>query len=112
MAEETAPQSKRDSESHPPRVNGPAFLVFGMMFVVLGLSLEMDMFIVAGALFTLGGLLAIIRLRRWEKVHGVETILPGGPPSASAQAAAEEEARAQESSAGSSEDPGTTSPDS
>ena len=112
MAEETVPESKRDSESHPPRMNGPAFLVFGMMFVVLGLSLEMTPFIFAGVLFTLGGLLAIVRLRRYEKAHGIEDVLPGGPPSASAQAAAEEKVRAQESLAESSEDPGTTSPDS
>ena len=112
MAEETASESKRSPESHPPRMNGPAFLVFGMMFVVLGLSLEMGMFIVAGLLFALGGLLAIVRLRRWEKANDIEITLPGGPPSASAQAAAEEKARAQESLAESSEDPGTTSPDS
>ena len=112
MAEETSSESNQVPESHPPGINGPAFLAFGIVFVVLGVLMEMSLLTLAGALFSLVGLVAIVLLRRWEKVHGIEDVLPGGPPSASAQAAAEEKARAQALAEESSGDPGTTSPDS
>ncbi len=112
MAEETAPESKQSPESRPPGMNGPAFLAFGIVFVFLGVLMEMSFLTIVGALSALAGLVAIVLLRRWEKAHGIEETLPGRPPSASAQAAAEEEARAQASAAESSADPGTTSPDS
>ena len=116
MAEETAPESEHDVKPGPPRMNGPAFFAFGLVFLVLGVAVQMNLLIVVGALATLVGVWAILRLRRYEKAHGIEETLPGRPPSASAQAAEEEKARAlaqaQESLAESSEDPGTTSPDS
>lgn len=99
MTEKTKSDTKNDSMPRPPHVNGPAFLAFGLLFVVLGIAMRWYQLSVVGLVLTGVGLYGVLALRRYEKAHGIEDVLPGAPPITS-------------QSEDSSDDPGTTSPDS
>lgn len=65
----------------PSPINGPAFLVFGLLFVVLGLSMDgaLMLALVGVILVGLGGA-GIMWQRRYEKAAGIEEVLPGKSP--------------------------------
>ncbi len=63
----------------PPEVNGPAFLVFGLLFIALGLSRGQNLFVILGLLAVVVGAWGIVAMRRWERETGTQDILPGAP---------------------------------
>ncbi len=74
----TDPPTPATKAPRPSPINGPAFLVFGMMFVILGLSIDgVILFSVMGISLALIGVAAIIWQRRYEKAAGIEEVLPG-----------------------------------
>lgn len=71
-------QQQTPKAPRPPRFNGPAFLVFGIMILVLGLSLEIWWLAVAGVVFMVAGAYGAWATKRYEKAEGIEEKLPGG----------------------------------
>jgi len=72
-------KQKTSKPLRPPRFNGPAFLVFGIMIVALGLSIDgLIAFVVLGAGIMALGVYGIWTLKRYEKAEGIEETLPGG----------------------------------
>ena len=70
-----------DKATRPSPINGPAFLVFGLLAMVLGLGMEgMGLFVVAGIVLTLVGAAGIAWQRRYERAAGIEEVLPGRSP--------------------------------
>ena len=65
-------------QPRPPRMNGPAVLVFGVLMIVGGLSIKFNPMMYAGAAFMLLGAWGIYRTKRYEKAQGIEDVLPGG----------------------------------
>jgi hypothetical protein len=74
----TEGQPQPEPTKPPPRINGPALLVFGIMSLVIGLSIEMIFFTVAGIVIILVGAYGVWALKRYEKAEGIEETLPGG----------------------------------
>lgn len=65
----------------PSPINGPAFLVFGMLFVVLGLSMDGALMLAPAGVALAGlGCTGIVWQRRYEKAEGIEEVLPGKSP--------------------------------
>ena len=63
----------------PPRFNGPAVLVFGMVIMVFGLSIDgLLWFVGIGIAIVAVGVYGVWALRRYEKAEGIEEKLPGG----------------------------------
>lgn len=75
------------TESSPPDnhgpspINGPAFLVFGLLFIILGLSMEgVPLLSFAGLILVGVGVSGIVWQRRYERAVGIEDVLPGKSP--------------------------------
>ncbi len=71
---------KSKGEPGPSRINGPAFFVFGIMFLLLGLGTEMKILVWPGLAILLIGVYGIYLQRRYEKAAGIEETLPGKSP--------------------------------
>ena len=86
----TEPASK--PTPRPPAVNGPAFLVFGLMAAVLGVSMRLYLLVLAGVVLAAIGVWGIVALRRYERKAGIEDVLPGQSPHDVKRTAAEGDA--------------------
>lgn len=74
----TEQRDDQDQTRRPPRINGPAMLVFGALSLVIGLSIDFVPFTVAGITIILVGAYGVWAMRRYEKAEGIEETLPGG----------------------------------
>ena len=75
MPEPQQPQERM----RPPRFNGPAVLVFGIVIIVFGLSIDgLLWFVAVGIAIMAVGSYGVWALKRYEKAEGIEEKLPGG----------------------------------
>lgn len=78
MTEQPNQEPAEKPAKRPPSINGPALLVFGILSLVVGLSIELLAFTLAGIAIILVGAYGVWALKRYEKAEGIEETLPGG----------------------------------